>query len=367
MGFFLFFSMLIASVSSMELRSCDDLHEVFNMAKERNVNTTVESSATIQCEELTTFTLDGYDMGVYYAGDDGRTYVTVDLYNVRFETMGGSELTWEPNVNFEYKREDLEHVEDLPDFEGGALHIGEGSTVNFLNDFQTTNVGILSESRTDGGCVWNQGKLSVRGNTIMTNCENYGFEDGSGGEGGAIFNGVNGTVNMNNVEISESYAQESNGGGFFNSGKVSIFGISTFSGMMSKNGGAIFNDIGGVFTFKKNTNMVFSDCRADKTGGAVYNLGTFKFSGLASVFTAGSSSSRGGQIYIGEGGYMKLKNTSLFMNNKSEEGTGAAVFVQSGGQFYYYKKEAFFVNNKSVYEESTCQGVFYEDGEKCLE
>lgn len=149
----------ISLASSFQLESCEDLHTAFEMGKNGNVNVSMHPFQDLKCDNFTTFSLtSGHDMDVWSTENLDNFFGGGRLENVRFEVTGGSKLTWETNAHFYY-----EELGDLPDVNGGAVYVGEESTVRFLNDFETTNVGVRSQTvedsdfsdhLNDGGCVW---------------------------------------------------------------------------------------------------------------------------------------------------------------------------------------------------------------------
>jgi len=353
----------LASGSSLELKTCDDLHEAVDMAISEYVNVTMHPFADIICDNFTTFTLSDYGLGIYSTNDDPNHTFHGDsnFQNVRFEVINGAKLTFETDVLFET----LEDNEDVRDVNGGAFYVGEDSSVQFLGNFETKNIGVRSETeessdfsdhQDDGGCIWNNGYFRVDGDAVMTGCKNKGGGESSPGRGGAIFNGVNGSMLFSNgVDISEVRLTDdegNDGGGIYNLGKVNIRGDSRFFELYAESAGAIYNGEGAVFKFKDDATALFYRCKAfDGVGGAIINNGLFKFSGPA-LFISGAADDRGIQISIGSSGKMKLKKNSYFFDNVCGEST--------------YSKTTQFVNSESKYDEILCEGVYFEEGEICL-
>lgn len=359
--------------SSFLIDSCDDFNEAVNMAQTGYVNATMHPFADIVCKNFTTFVLDKYDMDIFSSENMDNYYGNVNVVNARIEVSNGTNLQWENNVEFENEEE----YGDLPDVNGGALRIGLGSRIRFLNDFETTNIGVRSQTVEDsdfpdhqnyGGCVWNNGYFRVDGDVKMVNCENSGGGEGSPGPGGAIFNDVNGSILFNGtVEISQVSIiddEGNNGGAFYNLGKINIKGDSTFSQLYAESAGAIYNGVNATFNFKRGASALFYDCKAfDGYSGAILNNGYFKFSGPA-LFLEGGSDYKASQISIGSTGTMILKKDSYFFNNYCSEPNCASIWVESGGSFTYSKPTS-FVKSFTNYGEMLCEGVYFVDGEEC--
>lgn len=356
----------------VQIESCDDLHEVFDMAQTQYVNASMHPFADVVCDKFTTFSLgSGYDIDIFSTDNLENFFGNADFVNVRLEIVNGSKITLEPNIEFEIFEEG-----EFPDVNGGALYIGEGSTARFLNEFKTTNIGVRSETAddsdfpdhfNDGGCVVNKGYFRVDGVATMTGCENSGGGEGSPGRGGAIFNDVTGSVLLEGgadiSEVSIIDDEGNNGGGIYNLGKVNIRGDSTFYRLRAEGGGAIFNGKDAIFNFRRGSNALFNECRAfDNNAGAVLNEGFFKFSGAA-VFVDGSGSGYlGSQITIGNEGFMKLSDDSYFFRNKN----GSPVYVEVGGELDYNLDRVSFIDNDIGFEEE-CDSIYFEEGDVCVE
>ena len=366
----------ISCSSSLELQSCDDLHEAVDMVMLENVNVTMHPFADIICDKFTTFTLSDYNLNIMSSNDDPNHtfHGNANFQNVRFEVVNGANLTFSTDILFETHEDN----DDIRDINGGAFYIGKGSSVRFFSNFETRNIGVRSETeessdfadhQNDGGCIWNNGYFRVDGSAIMSNCKNQGGGESSPGRGGAIFNDVEGSVLFSNgVEISDVRLTDdegNDGGGFYNFGKVVIKGPSSFFDLRAESAGAIYNALDAVFKFKDDATALFYKCRAfDGYGGAIINSGLFKFSGPA-LFISGSADYKGSQIVVGSSGLMKIKKNSYFFDNTCSEPNCSTIWVEEGGELKYSKTTQ-FVNSVSGYDEILCEGVYFEDGEVCF-
>jgi len=374
--FILAFLSFLSSGSSLELESCDNLHEAIDMSMSGNVNVTMHPFADIICDKFTTFTLSEYNLYISSTNDDPNHtfHGNANFQNVRFKVVNGAELTFSTDVLFET----LEDNDDVRDVNGGAFYIGKGSSVRFLSNFETKNIGVRSETeessdfanhQNDGGCIWNNGYFRVDGEAVMAMCKNQGGGESSPGRGGAIFNDVDGSILFSNgVDISDVRLTDdegNDGGGFYNFGKVVIKGDSKFFDMRAESAGAIYNVEGAVFKFKENASALFYQCRAfDGHSGAIINNGLFKFSGPA-LFISGSSDYKSSQISVGSSGVMKIRKNSYFFDNSCSDPNCATINVEEGGELKFSKTTQ-FINSASRYGDILCEGVFFEEGEVCM-
>lgn len=368
--------LLVASItlsSSLRLESCEDLHTAFEMGKTGNVNVSIHPFEDLKCDNFTTFSLSsGYDLDVLSTENLDNFHGGCMLENVRFEVTNGSKFVWETNAHFYY-----EELGDLPDVHGGAVYVEQGSVVRFLNDFETTNVGVRSQTVkdsdfsdhvNDGGCVWVGGYFRVDGDAVMTHCENSGGGESSPGRGGALFVESCGSVlfaqGVKIADVSIIDDEGNNGGGIYNLGKVNVRGDSTFTDCFAESAGAIYNGADAVFQFKNDASAIFWNCRSfDGQAGAIMNFGEFKFDGPA-VFLEGHSYDRASQIYVGDGAFVRIKKHSYFFGNTCDEANCAPIYVASGGEASV-SDTTIFVKSLSTYGDIACEGVFYEETGAC--
>ncbi|CAM9598842.1 unnamed protein product [Sphacelaria rigidula] len=328
--------------------------------------------ADIVCDTFTTMTIDGNHLTILSSEDLSFNFGDANLEQVRFEVINGGELTFEPNARFVGT---VGEEDDLPGVDGGALFIGTGSRVRFLNDFMTQNVGVRSivddgdfaSVQLVGGCIWTDGYFRVAGEAIFDNCENSGGGESSPGPGGALWVGENAvvvfqdTLEIKDVSIIDD--EGNNGAGFYNLGRVIVKGDSIFENLSAETAGAIFNGESATFKFKDGATAVFNDCRAfDGIAGSIFNAGEFKFSGAA-LFFNGNSPDRGGAIVVGETGEMILAEDTVFFNNPSDDPIGAPVFVVAGGSLTP-ANNMIFVNNAD--DDAVCDAIYFEADDECV-
>ncbi|CAM9624366.1 unnamed protein product, partial [Laminaria digitata] len=324
--------LLFTSVCYGLVETCEELQAAFDLTKTQNVVIEVHPFVDIDCINFTTMSMDSNTLTVESSENLNNFSGDSNLRQVRFEVTNGAKLYWETNAHFH-------GTETNQDVDGGGVFVGEGSTLRFMNNLEMTDVGVRSvpEAGSDfasyelsGGCVYTDGYFRVDGEATFTSCEVTGGGESSPGPGGALYVGEKGSVLFNgDLEISDVSITDdegNNGGGIYNKGKVNIKGDATFDDLRAESGGAIYNAAGAQFRFKNGTSALFTDCSAfDGIGGALYNLGLFKFSGQA-VFVNTDAPS----IYVGSTGRTVLSENSSF--GASDDTRNPAILVFTGGE-----------------------------------
>lgn len=365
-------SLLVVS-SGLEIKTCADMKTVFDRANLEDTHATMYPFANILCDNFTTFTLSNYMLNISSTDNLDNFYGDSNLHNVRLEVVDGGKLTWETRIDFRNKDSEIK----LHNVSGGAVYVGQGSSVSFLNGFKTTNIGVrsmtdessdFSSEILEGGCVYNNGDFRVDGPTNMVNCESSGGGESGAGDGGAFYNDVNGTIILNGTvaisDVSITDDEGGKGGAFYNLGKVTINGDSDFTNLFAESAGAIYNGEGSVFRFKNGATAVFNNVRAsDGISGGIVNNGVFKFSGPA-LFLKASSDYRASSIYVGSTGLLKMKKDTVFFKNTCSEPNCSTVYVATGGSLKFHKNVK-FIGSSSRYGEIVCEGIFFEEYSKC--
>lgn len=350
---------LISSVChGLLVETCEELHAAFDLTKTEDVVIEVDPSGRIECAQFTTMTMDSNTLTV---NPSDRFGGNTRLTNIRFEVTNGAQIVWEPPVAF--------HGTDTQNINGGALWIGEGSTVHFLNDLEAFDVGVTNVRDEDsdhasfvrsGGCVYADGSLRVDGEALFDNCEVTGAGESPPGPGGALYIGATGSVLFNGV-VAIKYVSivddgGAEGGGIYNEGTVVIHGDTTFEAVSAWNGGAIFNEAGADFRFESQAKAVFVDCSTrDGFGSALYNKGYFEFSGPALFYDTESPA-----VVAASGGKTVLSNNSVFWTDDDSDGE-PAVLATSEEELVVPRSVAFIGN-----EEADCGTVLYTVDDSCL-
>ena len=354
------------------IESCEDFGNAVLKTMNGDVNMLMNPFADIECRNFTTFNLTSGNKLTISSSENLENYHGSSSFsNVRLNVQEGSSLTIENNVIFHSPER---NHDNLPDLNGGALNIGVGSEVRFLNEFKTQYIGVRSQTVEDsdfpdhqnnGGVIYNLGKFVVTGEAIFENSENSGGGEGSPGPGGAIYNEGNvlfkGGLEVSDVSIIDD---EGNNGAIWNSGNVRISGSCKFTRNFAESGGSLYNSEGGTIIFKKGSSVVFNDVSAsDGVGGAIFNNGYMRFRGPA-LFVEGRSYNEGGAIVVGKTGTMKMSKGTVFFGNRSGN-TGAPVNVRIGGTFEFSEETYFFANIGDGFD-ATCPTVYFEEGEICV-
>ena len=273
-----------------EITTCEELQAAFELTQTQDVDVLISPAADIECASYTNMTMSSHVLTVSSSEDMERFSATTLLRRVRIEVTGGAKLFWETHVLFDGVEGEDDQLND-----GGAVYVGEGSTVRFWNDVEMRDVSIINERREDsdyasfvrsGGCVWTNGYFRVDGAAILTRCDISGAGESPPGPGGAVYVGEKGSVLFNEgVAITETSITDDfggQGGAIYNLGKVNIKGNSRFEDLRAAEGGAIYNGQDASFIFRKGATALFRDVsNRDSEGSALFNRGYFKFSGPA--------------------------------------------------------------------------------------
>ena len=348
------------------VETCEELQAAFELTKTQDVVVQIDPWQNIDCANFTTMSMDSNTLRVEPSEDLTNVSPHVDLSEIRFEVTNGAKLFWEPVVEF--------RGSETQDVNGGGVFVGEGSTVRFYGSLDMTDVGVRSvtEEGSDfatyqlsGGCVYTDGYFRVDGKATFERCEVGGGGESSPGPGGALYVGGQGSVlfgggvKMSEVSIIDD--EGNNGGGIYNLGKVNIKGNSVFDDLRAESGGAIFNAVGGQINFRNGATALFTDCLAfDGIAGALYNQGSFKFSGPALFVNTDSPS-----VWVSSLGKTVFSELSAFWDNEDNvfgiDTTNPAVLVASGGEVDVPGSVVFYGN-----DDSECRTVFFEEDETCL-
>lgn len=161
------------------MTTCKELQAAFELAQTQDVNILIHPAANIECATHTNMTMSSPHTLTVNATAPIRSFGNPTLLRrVRFDVTGGAKLFWETNVWFDGIDED-----DNQDNDGGAVFVGEDSTVRFWNDVEMTDVSIFSATAPgsdnaqytrQGGCVSTSGYFRVDGTTTLTRCDNEG-------------------------------------------------------------------------------------------------------------------------------------------------------------------------------------------------
>lgn len=201
---------------------------------------------------------------------------------------------------------------------GGAIY-NNGGNVTVTNTSFSKNI-----ATEDGGAIYNNGTLTI-GDTESSS-DTTSFSENKGANGGAIFNGADGSLTLNHSISFTSNQSSYDGGAIYNEGDATIIG--SFSGNSARYGGAIANAAGSASSpqgkLTVNSGTKFTSNTATEKGGAIYNETTAEVN--ASTFDKNSATSGdGGAIYNNDGAELKLSGDNSFTSNTAT-GKGGAIY-----------------------------------------
>lgn|GEM_PF-2901146 len=246
-----------------------------------NINNTAGASAV---------TVDGQEENSIFVVDPGFTVGIAGLTITRGQSQDGSP-------------------------EGGGL-LNEGGTVT-VNDCIFTN-----NTAGAGGAIYTD-----LGSLTLNNCVLDG--NTANGDGGGLYN-FGSTVALNNSRVDSNNSEAGFGGGIFNCGDGTMtIEATTVSGNSSERGAGIFNEAG--LTSAQITNSTISSNDAND-GGGIYNGGTLKV--INSTISGNTALTNGGGIYNDVAGLFTFANVTVTNNHcdddDDDDGDGGGLYVAGG-------------------------------------
>ena len=217
----------------------------------------------------------------------------------------------------------------------GAINNRDGQVTIKNSTFTGNNSGT-----TAGGAIYNaSGNLSILGAITITGST---FEGNKAGNGGAVWNGSNGKVEIadSTFKGNTALAGIGQGGAITNADEMTITGGSFANNTANYSGGAIYNDANAAgsqtsLTIDGTTftgNSVTADFKTTNNdniaGGAIFNDTGAKLDVKNATFTDNTSSLKGGAIFNRDG-EVAITN-STFKNNSVPTSAGGAVLNESG-------------------------------------
>ena len=225
---------------------------------------------------------------------------------------------------------------------GGAIYNHKGGTVKLNGQDQVGNMYITDSTFTgntataNGGAIYNEGTLTVTGESAFTN--NSTTTSG----GGAIYNSgaltLTGTES-NKVAFTGNHTTKNGGAIFAATGGSLDIDYAKFENNTATNGGAITNLGTSALTID---NSIFTGNTVATNGGAIQNNATVdaeisnttfsgNYTGKSSTSASGSGS--GGAIYNGSG-KLTLTNNTFTGNGKLVDGNTETMKTGTGGAIY---------------------------------
>jgi predicted outer membrane repeat protein len=192
---------------------------------------------------------------------------------------------------------------------GRILLSGNGSTRLFYVSSGTglslMNLTLSNGSASQGGAIYNDGRLMVTNSTLSGNTA-------VGGTGGAIY--ANGVTTITNSALSDNAAPAGLAGGINNNGTLTLLQTAFASNFAGLGGGALINN-----SITHITGGSFDSNQTGGSGGAIVNSGPLTISGTSFSGNSTSSSSGGGIYNMGG---LTITN-GLFYSNSAAMNGGA--------------------------------------------
>ena len=331
---------VFSSVCHGLVETCEELQAAFDLTKTQNVVIQVHPFVHIDCVDFTTMSMDSNTLTVESSENIDNFHGNSNLNQIRFEVTNGAKLFWETNVIL--YGSDRHDVDGGGLFIGEGSTIRFKNNVEMV-DFGVRSVpeegSDYASYFRSGGCVYTDGYFRVDGEATFTNCDVRGGPGGGlfvGGKGSVLFNGG---LDMSDISIFGEFG--TNGGGIYNEGKVNVKGDAKFENLAARSGGAIYNAVGAQFRFKNGANADFLHCTmVDGTAGALHNEGYLKFSGPAifvdtetpAIFISsdGNTVLSGNSVFrdtyvdshaailVAAGGELVIPNSVIFLDNETE-------------------------------------------------
>ena len=190
---------------------------------------------------------------------------------------------------------------------GGGVYVGSGAKLfmygSALIGDKTTSThaesgAYANNGGNSGGGIYNAGGTVYIGyddvNSPKAIDEGYGIRYNYATNGGGIYNGYGGTLNLNSGHISYNGC-EKGGGIYHDSGTSNITGGTIEGNYSSTNGGGIYIN-GGTVNISDGT---ISSNSSDNKGGGIYNNGCLGLSISGGKLESNSANTYGGAIYSG--------------------------------------------------------------------
>ena len=126
--------LVLSGVCDGLVETCEQLQAAFDLTNTQDVVVEMHAFQDIDCVTPTTMRMSSNTLTVQSSENLEYFFGNSDLFDVRFEVTNGAQFIWETNVEF--------HGPLRQDVNGGALFVGVGSNVRFLNDLMMDDVGI---------------------------------------------------------------------------------------------------------------------------------------------------------------------------------------------------------------------------------
>ncbi|EMB44176.1 hypothetical protein [Treponema denticola] len=209
------------------------------------------------------------------------------------------------------KMENLELKNGYSTDSGGGIEIEKGNVT-----LSKVTIDSCTAKANGGGIAVLRGSLKIENGSLIQNCKSL-KDTGSSttANGGGIFVGGNGNLELNGVRIYENEAKD-NGGGIYTKGNTTIVSAIIDENSSTLRGGGIYlvggtlNMLGGEI--KKNT--------AGQGGGCYFENGIFNISGVAKItpsITPNENAHGQNDVYLSDGKKIKITGPLTADQNKA--------------------------------------------------
>lgn len=258
---------------------------------------------------------------------DGTTFtgnsVTADFKTTNNDNIAGGAIFNDTGAKLDVKNATF--TDNTSSLKGGAIFNRDGEVTIENSTFKGNSVPTSA-----GGAVLNEsGDTSKTGTITITGST---FEGNKAGNGGAVWNGSNGKVDITASTFKSNTALVGigQGGAITNADQMTITG-STFEGNQAgKLGGAIFNAANGELTF--NGTNTFTNNTAAGNANDIHNAGDITVADGTTTLGSGLTQV-GGEIFVNDGGTLDMASgSSLSFAEDSTLTIDGGTFVADFGQ-----------------------------------
>ncbi|MDR2399997.1 MAG: hypothetical protein LBD61_06210 [Endomicrobium sp.] len=300
--------------------------------------------------------------------------VTISSLTFSQGTNGSIELIGDGIGEHNFQLNSLVFIGDVSGSSGGAVYLHAQTTGNLPKDnfFSLNNSMFTKNSALSGGAVYMASNDSQKPISFTITIGSFSKNNALEGNGGAVYNYVNGGLNVGNSyaivgdNLFSNNSASGNGGAISNHTSNAHMGVNTFTeygqfeNNLAGNGGAISNEVEGGDTDNSfSISGVFSGNSASDCGGAIYSCvgknGNAPYGGtnvynISGTFSDNIATNSGGAIYnyINKGSssgtislFGSLSGNTAFLN-------GGAIYNYSDLDLYISSGTTFQTNSASL-------------------
>ena len=283
---------------------------------------------------------------------DGTTFtgnsVTADFNTTKNDNIAGGAIFNDTGAELNVKNATF--TGNTSSLKGGAIFNRDGEVTIENSTFKGNSVPTSA-----GGAVLNEsgdtstlGTITIKGST---------FEGNTAGNGGAVWNGFNGKVDITASTFKSNTALVGigQGGAITNANQMSITG-STFEGNQAgKIGGAIFNAASGELNFK-GTNTFTNNTAADKAND-IYNAGSITVADGTTTLNSGLILAGNATVTVTGGTLDMASGSSLSFDTGSKLTIDGGAFVADAGLLVSASEDGYQVNGDNGISDANIVGT----------